>query len=140
MTFPGAESLFGIKAVNGKPLDIQFDIHNGELETIALAFIGGSIWTPDSDLSAQPSRILRNITTKQYGIAIPAGETETVPYRFTSNMHPRDVRMALAAVFQKGNSMYTTSVYNGTITIAEPSSSIFDPQMYVFQWSTLSLL
>lgn len=54
-----------------------------------------------------------------------------MPYAFTTNMHPQDVRLSLAAVVSKGNQFYTQQAYNGTISVAEPSSSIFDPQMWV---------
>lgn len=124
---PSADIL-GVKVINGVPLDITVSIKNSEPEAVSLQFIGGSLWTPETASSLQ-SRILRNLTTKQYGISIPAGESESVPYAFTTNMHPQDVRLSLAAVVSKGNQFYTQQAYNGTISVAEPSSSIFDPQM-----------
>lgn len=87
------------------------------------------MWTPDFDPSG--SRIVRNLTTKQYGIQIPAGESETLPYNILTNMHPAEFRLNLAAVLSKGTSFFTQQAFNGTVQVVEPDSSIFDPQMYV---------
>lgn len=126
--FPDAE-IFGIKIVNGKPSNIQISFANQEPEPVSVQFVGGSLWTPDFTV-AEP-RIVRNLTTKQYGIEIPAGESETVPYSFVTNMHAQELRLNLAAVIAKGNTFYTQVAFNGTVQVVEPDSSIFDPQMYV---------
>lgn len=126
--FPDAE-IFGIKIVNGKPANIQLSFQNHEPEPVAVQFVGGSLWTPD--FNAGDSKILRNLTTKQYGVQIPAGESETLPYSIQTNMHPQEVRLNLAAVIAKGTTFFTQQAFNGTVQIVEPNSSIFDPQMYV---------
>lgn len=125
--FPDAE-IFGIKIVNGKPSNVQISVNNHETEPVAVQFVGGSLWTPDFD---QSPRIVRNLTSKQYGIQIPAGESETLPYSFQTNMHPQELRLNLAAVIAKGNTFFTQQAFNGTVQIVDPNSSIFDPQMYV---------
>ena len=126
--FPDAE-IFGIKIVNGKPANIQLSINNQEPEPVTVQFVGGSLWTPDFDPST--SRIVRNLTTKQYGVEVPAGESETLPYTFQTNMHPQELRLNLAAVIAKGNAFYTQQAFNVTVQVVEPDSSLFDPQMYV---------
>jgi len=125
--FPDAE-IFGIKIVNNKPTNILLSVNNHEPEPISVQFVGGSLWTPDFDAAA--SRIVRNLTTKQYGIEVPAGESETLPYTFQTNMHPQELRLNLAAVIGKGNTFYTQQAFNGTVQVVEPDSSLFDPQMY----------
>lgn len=125
--FSDAE-IFGIKIVNGKPANIQLSVNNHEPEPISVQFVGGSLWTPDHDASA--SRIIRNLTTKQYGVEVPAGESETLPYTFQTNMHPQELRLNLAAVIGKGGVFYTQQAFNGTVQVVEPDSSLFDPQMY----------
>lgn len=122
--FPDAE-IFGIKVVNGKPANIQLSVSNHEPEPITVQFVGGSLWSPD----AGAARVLRNLTTKQYGVEVPAGESETLPYTFQTNMHPQEVRLNLAAVIAKGNTFFTQQAFNGTVQIVDPDSSIFDPQM-----------
>lgn len=125
--FPDAE-IFGIKVVNGKPANIQLSFTNQEPEPVAVQFVGGSLWTPD--FSAADSRIVRNLTTKQYGVEIPAGESETLPYSFQTNLHPQEVRLNLAAVIAKGNTFFTQQAFNGTVQVVEPHTSILDPQVY----------
>lgn len=124
--FPDAE-IFGIKIVNGKPANIQVSFANQEPEPVYVQFVGGSLWTPDF-AGAEP-RIVKNLTTKQYGVEIPAGESETVPYSFVTNMHAQELRLNLAAVIAKGNTYFTQQAFNGTVQVVEPDSSIFDPQM-----------
>lgn len=125
--FPDAE-IFGIKLVNGKPTTISVSVSNHEPEPVSVQFVGGSLWTLDFESS--PSRIVRNLTTKQYGVQVPPGESENLPYVFKTNLHPQELRLNLAAVVAKGNTFYTQQAFNSTVQILEPESSLFDPQMY----------
>lgn len=79
-----------------------------------------------------PPTIMRNLTTQKYTLQIPAGQAETVTYAFATEMHPQDLTLNLAAVFQdKAGKIYTSNFYNETVSVAEAPVSIFDPQMYV---------
>lgn len=124
-TFPNAE-IFGVKLVNGKETEALLSFTNEEPDPITVQFVGGSLWT--GDLGAAP-RIVRNLTTHQYAIQIPAGEKQSLPYRFLVNMHPQDLRLNLAAVINTGNTFFTLPAYNGTVSVVEPDSSFFDPQL-----------
>lgn len=125
-SFPDAE-IFGIKLINGKPTDAMISFTNQEPEPVTVQFIGGSLWTPDFD--PQGSRIVRNLTTKQYAVEIPAGEKQSLPFRFQTNMHPQELRLNLAAVVSQESQFYTLQAFNGTVAIVEQDSSFFDPQM-----------
>ncbi|RVX75139.1 hypothetical protein B0A52_01416 [Exophiala mesophila] len=130
-TFPNAE-IFGIKLVNGQETEALLSFTNEEPDPITVQFVGGSLWT--GDLGPAP-RIVRNLTTHQYAVQIPAGEKQSLPYRFQVNMHPQDLRLNLAAVINTGNTFLTLPAYNGTVSVVEPDSSFFDPQLlflYVF--------
>lgn len=116
--------------MNGKPTNIKLSISNQEPEPVSLQFVGGSLWTTKFDPAAG-SQNIRNLTTKQYALEIPAGESETVPYTFQTNMHPQELRLNIAAVISKGTQLFTQQAFNGTVQIVEPSSGFFDPQMYV---------
>jgi hypothetical protein len=123
-SFPNAE-IFGIKLVNGKPTESILSFTNEEPDPVTVQFVGGSLWTED----VTGSRIVRNLTTAQYAIEIPAGEKQSLPYRFQTNMHPQDLRLNLAAVVSSQNTFHTLQAFNGTVSIVEQDSSIFDPQM-----------
>ncbi|KAL2426243.1 hypothetical protein ABEF95_002461 [Exophiala dermatitidis] len=122
-SFPDAE-IFGIKLVNGKPSEAVLSFLNEEPEPVTVQFIGGSLWTLESN-----PRIVRNLTTAQYAVEIPAGEKQSLPYRFQTNMHPQDLRLNLAAVVNAQSTFYTLQAYNGTVSVVEPDASIFDPQI-----------
>jgi len=129
-SFPAAE-IFGIKLVNGKPTEAVLSFTNNEPEPVVVAFVGGSLWTPDFD--PEGSRIVRNLTTVQYGVQIASGEKETVPFNFVTDMHPQELRLNLVAVVgDQENMFYTFQAFNGTVNIVEPNTSIFDPQMSVY--------
>ena len=98
---------------------------------MTVQFIGGSLWTPDFD--PQGSRIVRNLTTKQYAIEIPAGEKQSLPFRIQTNMHPQELRLNIAAVVSAGaeTTYYTMQAYNGTVAVVDQDTSILDPQMCV---------
>ena len=91
-----------------------------------MSLVGGSL----IEEQAGESRIVRNLTAQKYSIEIPAGAEETVPYTFTTELHPRDLRLQLVTVLKDSkNSFYTVPVYNETVSIVEAATSFFDPQM-----------
>jgi hypothetical protein len=126
-TFPEAE-IFGIKLVNGKPTKALLSISNEEPEPVTVKFIGGVLWTPPFD--PQGSRIVRNLTATRYNVEIPAGEKQSLPYNFVTELHPQDLRLELAAIMSSSDGKdFAIQAFNETISIVEPDTSIFDPQM-----------
>ena len=76
------------------------------------------------------SQVVRNLTAQKYSIEIPAGAEETVPYTFSTELHPQDLRLQLVAVLRNSeNAIFTVAAYNETVSIVERPTSIFDPQM-----------
>lgn len=89
-------------------------------------FLGGSLWNLD-----EPSKVVRNLTATRYAIEIPAGQKESVSYSFATEMHPQDLRLNLAAILTDSEGkFFTVPAFNGTVSVVEPETSIFDPQMY----------
>lgn len=89
-------------------------------------FIGGSLW----DLDDEQSQIVRNLTTTRYSLEIPAGEKESVTYSIETEMHPQDLRLQLASIVSNSEGNYfNVNAYNSTVSVVEPETSIFDPQM-----------
>lgn len=130
--FPDAE-VFGVKLVNGRATRAVLDITNNEAEPISLLIVGGTLLTL-SDLpgAPDPPQVVRNLTATKYSISIPAGEKESVNYAFTTELHPQDLRLNLAAVLQDSKgTVYTKATFNETVSIVEAPFSVFDPQMYV---------
>lgn len=126
-SFPSAE-IFGIKLVNGKPTEALVSISNDEPEPVTLKFVGGVLWTPPFD--PQGSRIVRNLTTTRYHVEIPAGERQSLPYTFATELHPQDLRLEIAAILSGSDGKdFALQAFNETISIVEPDTSIFDPQM-----------
>lgn len=123
-SFPQAE-IFGVKLVNGRATEAVLSVTNEEPTKIKLRFVGGSLWAAE-----QPPRAIRNLTSVAYDGDIPAGESDSFSYKFTTNMHPVDLRLNLAAVFvDEDNKFYTVSAFNETVSVVEPPTSFFDPQM-----------
>jgi hypothetical protein len=134
--FPQAE-IFGVKLINGHATQVVLDISNQEPEPVGVFIIGGSLM---QDAAGQ-SQLLRNLTAARYQIEIPAGESESVTYSFSTEMHPQNVRLQLAAVLKDHkDAYYTVSAYNETVTVVEAPTSIFDPQMYALPRSPQRLL
>jgi len=122
--FPQAE-IFGVKLINGHATQAVLDITNEEPEPVTVSIVGGSLVLDGGD----KPQVLRNLTAQRYSIEIPAGESETVNYSFSTEMHPQDVRLQLVAVLNSKNAFYTVSAYNETVSIVEAPTSIFDPQI-----------
>ena len=114
--------------MNGKATQALISFANEEPEPITVNFIGGSLWTPDFD--PQGSRIVRNLTTQKYHVDIPAGEKQSLPYNFATELHPQDLRLNIATILSDSKgAYYTVQAFNETVSVVEPDTSIFDPQM-----------
>jgi hypothetical protein len=123
-SFPASE-IFGIKIVNGQESQALLTFSNDEEVPVTVNFVGGSLMSLD-----EPSKAVRNLSTTTYGVEIAAGEKETLPYSLTTEMHPQDLRLNLISVISKNvTQFFTIQAFNGTISVVEPETSIFDPQM-----------
>jgi hypothetical protein len=124
VTFPASE-IFGIKLINGQPTEALLSFNNEETFPVTIEFIGGSLWTDDEE-----SHVVRNLTVTKYNVEIPAGQKETLPYGFTTEMHPQDLRLNLVSIVSnKEGQYYTLESFNSTVSVVEPEASIFDPQI-----------
>ncbi|KAI9373675.1 putative translocon-associated protein, alpha subunit [Aspergillus egyptiacus] len=122
--FPASE-IFGVKLVNGHPTQALVTFTNNEESPVTVNFIGGSLSTLDED-----SKLVRNLTATRYSVDIPAGEKESLSYSFATEMHPQDLRLSLASVLSDAEGrFFTVYAYNGTVSVVEPETSIFDPQI-----------
>ncbi|CRG83727.1 hypothetical protein PISL3812_01082 [Talaromyces islandicus] len=123
-SFPASE-IFGIKLVNGQESQALLTFSNEEEVPVTVNFVGGSLMSLD-----EPSKAVRNLSTTTYGVEIAAGEKETLPYKITTEMHPQDLRLNLISVLNKNvTQFFTIQAFNGTVSVVEPETSIFDPQI-----------
>lgn len=133
-SFPQSE-LFGVKLVNGHATKAIFDVSNDEPEPITVHIATGSLWTlRDQPGAPQPAVPVKNLTMQRYGVEIPAGESESLTYAFTTEMHPQDLNLALIMMMQGRGEIFTKVVYNETVSVVEAPTSFFDPQMYVYPY------
>ncbi|MCJ1482448.1 hypothetical protein MMC06_002613 [Schaereria dolodes] len=132
-SFPSSE-IFGVKLVNGHPTQALLSFTNEEPSPITVAFVGGSLIS--TGLGAQSNQVARNLSSTRYNVEIPAGEEESLSYSFATELHPQDMRLALVAVITNVEGVYyTLSAFNGTVSVVEPDTSIFDIQilfLYLF--------
>ncbi|KAJ6005611.1 hypothetical protein N7451_003555 [Penicillium sp. IBT 35674x] len=123
-SFPSSE-IFGVKLVNGHPTQALIAFTNDEPNPITVNFIGGSLWTVEEE-----SQAVRNLTATRYGVEIPANSKESVSYSFATEMHPQDLRLNIAAILSDSEGkFFTVQAFNGTVSVVEPETSIFDPQI-----------
>ncbi|KAL9594066.1 MAG: hypothetical protein Q9219_007231 [cf. Caloplaca sp. 3 TL-2023] len=135
-SFPSSE-IFGVKLINNHPTLAVLSISNDEPAPVSVVFIGGSLWTlPDLPTSPPTPQIVRNLTTTRYDVSIPAGEKQSVEYKFTTELQPQELKLNLALVVtDEEGTPYTLSAFNETVAVVEPDTSIFDPQiifLYLF--------
>lgn len=124
-SFPDAE-IFGVKLVNGHPTRALISFTNEESTPVTVNFIGGALSTVDEEQST----VIRNLTTTRYGVEIPAGQKEELSYSFVNEMHPQDLRLAVSSIISDAEGrFFNVNAYNGTVSIVEPETSIFDPHM-----------
>lgn len=130
VSFPESE-IFGVKLVNGRKTQAVLSISNEETTAVTVRMVGGSLWT--LPFGEQAPRIIRNLTLARPNVDIPAGEKESVSYVFSTELHPQDLQLNIAAVItdEKG-AYYTLQAFNATVSVVEAPTSFFDPQMYVY--------
>ncbi|KAI5294254.1 hypothetical protein KEM52_004368 [Ascosphaera acerosa] len=126
--FPNSE--FGVKLVNGERLNAALSIVNNEEFDIALSLVAGQLFSLESDEN------VRNLSMARYETAIPAGKAQTVSYPMQTEMHPTDLRLLISALVTSADGQVATlPAYSGVVSVVEPETSIFDPQilfLYVF--------
>jgi len=101
--------------------------------------IGGALSTLQQlPAGTHPSAgIIRNLTATRYDVEIPAGEKQSLPYSFTQDINPGDLRLNLIAVVSsQAGAVYQVQAYNETVSVVEAATSLFDPQMYAFQFNS----
>ncbi len=93
-----------------------------------VVFVGGTLWT--STLGNKAPQLVRNLTTTRYNVELPAGQKKSISYKFVTELRPQDLRLNLGAVVTdaEGNA-YTLQAFNETVSVVEPDTSLFDPQM-----------
>ncbi|KAJ5690589.1 hypothetical protein N7462_004981 [Penicillium macrosclerotiorum] len=132
-SFPASE-IFGVKLVNGHPTQALIAVTNDEPHPVTVNFVGGSLWSLD-----EQSKPLRNLTATRYGVEIPAGQKESISYSFATEMHPQDLRLNIAAILSDSEGQFfTVQAFNGTVSVVEPETSFFDPQIIFLYFFLLS--
>jgi hypothetical protein len=131
--FPQSE-VFGIKLINGHATQALVTIVNNEPEAVQIAMIGGALSNPAPlPEGVHPSAaVVRNLTHTRYDVGIAAGGKEVLPFAFTTDLHPQDLKLNLIAVVaSQSGVIYQVQAFNETVSIVEAATSIFDPQMSV---------
>jgi hypothetical protein len=130
VSFPDSD-VFGVKLVNGHPSTATFQLLNSEEDAVTVRVVGGSLWSlegpPDvSNLSGA----VRNLTSVVYNVEVPAKSNITFDYQFSTEMHPQNLRLLLAAIVENTKGVtFQVEGFNGTVSVVEAPISIFDPQM-----------
>lgn len=121
-----------MKLINNRATKALLSFSNDEAEPVTISIVGGAL-SSNAPLAANAptsSLIVRNLTATRYDIEIPAGEKQTLPYSFTTDLQPQDLRLNLIAVVtsSKGE-VYQIQAYNETVSVVDAALSVFDPQV-----------
>ncbi|EFX01445.1 hypothetical protein CMQ_6387 [Grosmannia clavigera kw1407] len=141
-TFVDADSILGLKLINGRPTKAAVELTNHEAEPVRLALIGGTLLTTNAlPEDAPPSAaIVANLTGVTYenskDAILAPGATKVFPYSFVLDLQPRDVKLSLQAVVSSSaGHVFQLEAHSDTATIVDPPISFFDPQiifLYIF--------
>jgi hypothetical protein len=129
-SFPDSD-VFGVKLVNGHASTATFQVVNAEEEPVTVRMAGGSLWPADGPIdTTDMSTAIRNLTGSLYNLEVAPNSNVTFNYQFTTEMHPQDLKLMLAAIVENAKGVtFQVDAFNGTVSIVEAPISIFDPQM-----------
>ncbi|KZZ97853.1 hypothetical protein AAP_00114 [Ascosphaera apis ARSEF 7405] len=120
--FPNSE--LGVRLVNGELTNAAVHITNYESEAINVNIIAGELF------DVKTGESVRNLTMAKYQTQIPAGQEQLISYPIELDMHPADLALSLTAfVLTAEKVIYTLPVFQDVVSIVEPPTSIFDPQI-----------
>lgn len=123
-----------MRLINGRPTKAFIEVTNNEDGPLSVDVVIGVLATAKELPADTPAYegIVHNLTAVEYNLAVEAGETKSIPYSFSLDIQPQDVRVQLVAVITnaKGN-LFQINAHDGSASIVEAPTSFFDPQMYV---------
>ncbi|KAL0079974.1 hypothetical protein J3Q64DRAFT_1752084 [Phycomyces blakesleeanus] len=122
---------FGL-IVNGQRNKVVLDLNNKENEAYSVVSVSGRI-----TLAEDHTKIIRNLTALRYELTIPAQTRANVPYTFYSEYTPGELGLEVFVDLQAGDKVIRVVGYSGNITVSEPESSWFDPQL-LFLYAVLA--
>lgn len=106
----------------------MLSIDNNELEPVQVHLVGGALWSHNP--SSDDSQLIRNLTSAVIKTEIPAGASETITYKFTTELHPQDLNLKLVAlVADHSGALHHILAYDEVVSVVEAATSVFDPQM-----------
>ncbi|POS86898.1 hypothetical protein EPUL_001668 [Erysiphe pulchra] len=142
-SFPSSSDELGLTIFNGQKTKALLEFTNSEAEPIIVSSVKGTL----SSLESSPTEKipingnLLNLTAARFNIAIQSGEKQSLAYTFTTDLHPRNLRMNIFATISNQNgSSYQIQAFNKTVTIADPVASIFDPQIIFLYFCVTAII
>lgn len=120
-----------MKLVNGHANTASFHVINNENDPITLKVVGGALWALDHEADVMNmGSAVRNLTSSVYNFQIPANNNATLDYKFSTELHPQDLKLILAAIVEsKEGQQFQIDAFNATVSIVDAPISFFDPQM-----------
>jgi len=106
--------------VNGEKNSLILSVENKSGRNVTLVGVAGSVHHPESN------RLVKNLTSTQFGIPLLEGVKMEVPYAFFSEFKPGDIRLNVWVEHAVDGSKYRVSAYDSVVTIFEPELSILD--------------
>ncbi|KAI7868897.1 hypothetical protein BDF14DRAFT_442174 [Spinellus fusiger] len=108
--------------VNGQRNKINLDLSNKEDKVYSVLSVSGRVTLADDH-----TKTVHNLSALHYEVTLPAQTRLSVPYTFYSEYTPGEHGLEVYLDLLDGKVRVVG--YNGTITVIEPESSWFDPQL-----------
>ncbi|KAI1007654.1 hypothetical protein K3495_g570 [Podosphaera aphanis] len=137
-----SSEILGVKIINGHKTNVVVDFINSETKPITVVRIAGALSSLNILPKGAPSstKIISNLTAARYDVAIPAGGSQSLPYSFVTDLHPQDLLMNIVTMVSDEEGVkYQVQAFNETITVVDPATNIFDPQILFLYTLLLAL-
>ncbi|KAG2219662.1 hypothetical protein INT45_011846, partial [Circinella minor] len=117
---------------NGQRNKVILTLANKDKADFSVLAVSGKI-----SLIDQPDKIHRNLTALRYDLTVTPEGTVEIPYVFHSEFAPGDHALTIFVDVLGDEKLLRVIGYDGIITIVDPETSWFDPQL-IFLYIVLS--
>ncbi|GMK59442.1 hypothetical protein CspeluHIS016_0800480 [Cutaneotrichosporon spelunceum] len=74
-------------------------------------------------------KLIKNATVAKFNLPVDAGANFTAPYNLNSELRSQEHGLTVWVDLKHGKDLHRVTAFNSTVSVVEPATSLFDPQV-----------